>query len=276
MKRWRIAEPVQGRWANVVDPADGDVFVSNRDYDAIAGRLADFETLIREVSIEEREAVLLAQIEDKRSHLRQYPASCAARRGREDVFARFYEFALEYKGMGRDEVDAQYRGLEDYVFAELHYERSKTCCWNSTTAAMYEIIIAYNIHQQNEAFAQQSCVEPTVFKNSDGGYGVFKAFASSIGRGHEWVEWREDEDCPQRSVRDDVLFHEQPAAFCSAEINQPTDESAANNSSTENEIMCENTCEYANDGECDDGGPNSLFSICELGTDCGDCGQRTQ
>ncbi|MCA9578171.1 MAG: hypothetical protein R3B40_15375 [Polyangiales bacterium] len=38
--------------------------------------------------------------------------------------------------------------------------------------------------------------------------------------------------------------------------------------------MCTNTCRTANDGECDDGGPNSLYSVCQLGTDCADCGAR--
>ena len=37
---------------------------------------------------------------------------------------------------------------------------------------------------------------------------------------------------------------------------------------------CTNTCPSSNDGECDDGGPNSLYDICGLGTDCGDCGPR--
>ncbi|MFN3199615.1 MAG: hypothetical protein ACE366_14515 [Bradymonadia bacterium] len=38
--------------------------------------------------------------------------------------------------------------------------------------------------------------------------------------------------------------------------------------------LCGNNCRFANDGECDDGGPNAQFSVCELGTDCGDCGAR--
>ncbi len=38
--------------------------------------------------------------------------------------------------------------------------------------------------------------------------------------------------------------------------------------------VCENTCEYADDGECDDGGPDSITSICTFGSDCGDCGPR--
>jgi len=33
----------------------------------------------------------------------------------------------------------------------------------------------------------------------------------------------------------------------------------------------ENTCRWAGDGVCDDGGPGSLFNECVLGTDCGDC-----
>lgn len=38
---------------------------------------------------------------------------------------------------------------------------------------------------------------------------------------------------------------------------------------------CTNTCEYADDGDCDDGGPGSDFSICAFGSDCNDCGPRT-
>jgi len=37
---------------------------------------------------------------------------------------------------------------------------------------------------------------------------------------------------------------------------------------------CSDTCAYAFDGVCDDGGPGSTYSVCELGTDCGDCGPR--
>ena len=37
---------------------------------------------------------------------------------------------------------------------------------------------------------------------------------------------------------------------------------------------CTNTCEYASDGECDDGGPDALYDSCSFGTDCADCGVR--
>jgi len=38
--------------------------------------------------------------------------------------------------------------------------------------------------------------------------------------------------------------------------------------------LCSNSCKYAHDGECDDGGPGAKYRDCELGTDCADCGER--
>src|SRR5690554_2735869 len=38
--------------------------------------------------------------------------------------------------------------------------------------------------------------------------------------------------------------------------------------------ICADTCQYANDGECDDGGPSAAYDVCTYGTDCGDCGAR--
>lgn len=37
---------------------------------------------------------------------------------------------------------------------------------------------------------------------------------------------------------------------------------------------CTDTCAFARNGACDDGGEGSLYSRCELGTDCADCGAR--
>ncbi|HUU85220.1 MAG TPA: C1 family peptidase, partial [Phycisphaerae bacterium] len=39
--------------------------------------------------------------------------------------------------------------------------------------------------------------------------------------------------------------------------------------------LCTDDCAYAFDGECDDGGPGSMYSVCEYGTDCTDCGPRS-
>ena len=40
-------------------------------------------------------------------------------------------------------------------------------------------------------------------------------------------------------------------------------------------VGCSNTCNYASDGECDDGGPGAQWAFCSLGTDCVDCGPRS-
>lgn len=39
--------------------------------------------------------------------------------------------------------------------------------------------------------------------------------------------------------------------------------------------LCTDTCQHPGDGDCDDGGPGSIYSLCEYGTDCSDCGPRS-
>lgn len=38
--------------------------------------------------------------------------------------------------------------------------------------------------------------------------------------------------------------------------------------------VCTETCEWSNDGGCDDGGAGATTSLCDYGTDCIDCGAR--
>ena len=38
--------------------------------------------------------------------------------------------------------------------------------------------------------------------------------------------------------------------------------------------LCNDACPYAFDGECDDGGSNSTYAVCDFGSDCADCGNR--
>jgi hypothetical protein len=38
--------------------------------------------------------------------------------------------------------------------------------------------------------------------------------------------------------------------------------------------LCTETCVWASDADCDDGGPGAEFTSCALGTDCTDCGPR--
>merc|ERR1719440_2767209 len=39
-------------------------------------------------------------------------------------------------------------------------------------------------------------------------------------------------------------------------------------------MMCTNTCSFANNGYCQDGGSGSIGSSCTFSTDCADCGPR--
>eukprot|EP00966_Prymnesium_polylepis_P213015 4933386-Prymnesium_polylepis.1 len=42
-------------------------------------------------------------------------------------------------------------------------------------------------------------------------------------------------------------------------------------------VLCSNSCplsNYLSDGDCDDGGPASDYDLCDLGSDCADCGIR--
>ena len=43
---------------------------------------------------------------------------------------------------------------------------------------------------------------------------------------------------------------------------------------TDDGVLCNNSCEWANDGVCDDGGPGARYDVCDLGTDCSDCDTR--
>lgn len=203
IKRWRTPVKSGGYWRNVVPAADHDTFVDASDHAAIGARPDRFEQILGQVAPEVKREILLQQIEDARQHLRRYPASCSARTRREDAFSKLYDLEDEHFGTRRAVVDAERRLLEDYALPELVYDESKTCCWNSSNANMFEIIML-KAAADTENHSANECAEPTPFMNKDGGYAVFKSFAESIGRGGEWRAWSEDESCPQRDVVSDT------------------------------------------------------------------------
>jgi hypothetical protein len=65
-----------------------------------------------------------------------------------------------------------------------------------------------------------------------------------------------------------VKAHGCTGGSCDVPAPGPTPPSPANS-------VCENTCRWARDGTCDDGGPGSGFPVCNFGADCADCGPRT-
>lgn len=216
LKRWRAATQVNGRWTNVVLPRDADDYMNSRNKEELATRPERFDQVLSELSPQQKMDALYEIVEAKRQHLRNYPASCSARIGREDAFRDMYETAKANFDMTPAEVDKQYRSLEDYVFAELEYTQSKTCCWNSSTADMYQIVmdLAEMTAQDPET---GECREVTVFMNYDDesdGFQIFRDFAEATGRGDQWVAWRADESCPQADVAQDTQATHSWAPMC--------------------------------------------------------------
>lgn len=218
LKRWRAAVAIGGRWTNMVLDEDFDVFIPTTNKDKLAARPLLFESLLKTLTPEEKLTSLAEVIEAKRAHLRNYPASCSARINRELAFDDLYEVGEEL-GISRLEIDQRYRTFEDYVFAELVYEKSKTCCWNRSTANMYDIAMQYNERMLNDEENRQ-CGEVTVFMNRDDsgdGYELFRQFAIELGRGAEWVNWTADESCPQADVAEDTQAEHVWTDLCEVE-----------------------------------------------------------
>jgi hypothetical protein len=220
LKRWRVAKNVGGYWTNTWMRGDEAQWINSTDYPRIAARPARFGQLLGQVSPAQQQAELLAQIEDARRHLRTYPASCSARERREGAFAELYDLGVRSLGLSKAEIDRRYRHRDDYVLAELDYASSKTCCWNSTTAAMYAVIVAEAQAEQDAAAAAGTCRAPTVFMNQGAmgqgdGYARWAARAQAMGQGAAWKPWTEDESCAQRAVAVDTVATSEATPWCS-------------------------------------------------------------
>jgi hypothetical protein len=209
LKRFRVAKNVRGSWTNSWMAGDEASWINDRDYDRIAARPAQFAGLLGEVTPEQRRDTLLGVITAKRQHLTQYPASCSAREARERAFDELYALLQTSFGLAKEEVDRQYRTMDDYVFAELDYLRSSTCCWNRSTPQMYRIIVDYA-----QSLQTSGCTDPFVFKKRGGAYQAFADFAASSGRAAQWLPWTEDEACAQRAIADDVEAVHAWTAWC--------------------------------------------------------------
>jgi hypothetical protein len=209
-KRFRVTKNVGGYWTNTWMAADEASWINSTDLARIAARPARFEQILGQVSPEQQRAELLQQIADARHHLSQYPASCSARERREQAFAALYELSGRAFGQTEAEVDAAHRKLEDYVFGALEYAQARTCCWNSSTSAMYAIIM-----DRARAETAGTCTAPAVFKSQADGYARWQAHAEQLGRAAEWRPWSEDEACAQRAIPVDVEAPVAAVPYCS-------------------------------------------------------------
>jgi hypothetical protein len=218
IKRFRVTKNVGGYWTNTWMTADESSWINSTDYPRIAARPARFQQILGQVSPEQQRDELVQQITEARQHISQFPASCSARERREHAFKTLYDLSSREFGQSKAQVDAQYRQLEDYVFGELDYSHSKTCCWNSTTSAMYSIIM----DKARADAGSPSCVAPTVFRSRTDGYDLWQQYAATQGRAAEWRQWSEDEPCSQRNVAQDTELALQGTPWCSIDHSGPT------------------------------------------------------
>jgi len=229
IRRWRTAVLSGGRWKNVVIATDKAAAIENSDLESIAARPERFDEILISGTVEEQVATIQNRLEQSREHLHNSPASCSARTSREVAFDELRALAPQL-GKTADQVEAENRTLEDYVFGELEYTASKSCCWNTTTPKMAEIVLDYARAEQDQAKADGVCVEPTVFKSRTDGYALWQAHATTLGLGSEWKNWSEDEPCEQRIVAEDTAAAFDGTLFCAL----PTADDATPDGTEEN------------------------------------------
>ena len=228
LKRFRVAKEVGGYWVNTFMKGDEASWIDDTDYDKIGKRPSQFDALLGEVDPKQKRQVLLKIINDARDHLRKYPASCAARERREKAFAELYTLNLGEFYLTNKETDQKYRKKEDYVFARLVYEKSRTCCWNSTNAKMFEVIMDHVDSQEKSA---ASCEAPPVFMVTNDGYSAFEAHAKTMGLQAYWKKWSADESCPQKNVTDDTEATHRWTSYCDLELFGKSHDSAGGSGS---------------------------------------------
>ena len=213
IRRWRTPVQSNGKWVNVVPAVDKSVYIPDANLDAIGARPARFAILLAADTPEAKRDAALTIIASARQNLKNYPASCSTRTKREEGFKMLYEASTEL-GVAKDKVDADNRQLEDYVFAELDYNKSKTCCWNSTTTAMSDIVMGYAQKEKDDADKAGTCKQPTVFAAHTGSYDIWKNYAATIGKSADWKAWTEDEPCTQRDSQEDALTEAGKVQMC--------------------------------------------------------------
>jgi hypothetical protein len=215
--RFRLAVQRDGRWYNTVGPADQDAYIPGNDIQAIEARPATFDHILAYGTPEAIKTAALQTIDELRQQLRAVPGSCSARSRRENAFNRLYDAEQQLENKDKAAVDKEFRKLEDYVFAELEYKKAKTCCWDSTTSQMAEIILDQANAEQQAAQAAGQCKAPTVFHAFGGGdgYDLWRQHARQMGRDGDWKPWHQDENpCDGMSLSEDALADRGVAQMC--------------------------------------------------------------
>ena len=215
--RQRLAGADAAQAVDALDLLGGEITTSSEKYFLTFLEMPSLANALKylEVDPKDKRKALVKIITDAREHLRKYPASCAARERREKAFKALYMLNLSAFYKNKKETDKEYRKKEDYVFAQLVYEKSRTCCWNSSTAKMFEIIMD---RVDTEEKAASTCAAPPVFMVKDDGYADFEAHAKTMGLKSYWQKWSADESCPQKYVVDDTEATHLWTPYCDLEL----------------------------------------------------------
>lgn len=194
LRRWRTPVNKDGRWSNDVSVADRTNYIEDTNVTALNERFANWDNVLRTGTPEEAYGIAKDNLVAARAKLALKPASCSSRALRETSWNQLISAG---RTVGKSEADirSENKELADFVFAELIYNQSKTCCWLTPGPDQYATIMGYAEKEQSDAEAARTCKQPTVFRQTNGNYDIWKNYAREQGK--TWVDWTQDESpCP--------------------------------------------------------------------------------
>ncbi len=218
IRRFRMATKQGGKWVNIVPASARSVYIPDTDLERVGERVEQFKQLLDLGTPEERKAAAVATIDSYRAYIKSAPSTCSKRTAREEAFQDLYRAYQDSGEYDKAKIDKQHRKLEDYVFAELDYDTSRTCCWNSTKAEHYDTIMKWADAEMKKADTQGVCKAPPVFKatGTGDGYTAVRTFAKANNLPFPEA-WTEDEPCKAKDITDDSISDRgKEADFCRA------------------------------------------------------------
>lgn len=223
IRRFRTPVLQNGRWMNIVPASASSVYIPDTNLQAIGDRVKQFEELLSLGTPEERKTAAVATIESYREYIRNAPSTCSKRTAREDAFQELYRAYSDLGEYDHAKIDKDHRTLEDYVFSELDYDLSKTCCWNSTKREHYDTIMKWAQAEMKKAQNNNTCAAPPVFKaqGPGDGYEGVRAFAKANNLPFP-AAWTEDETCKAKAVAEDTITSRgNEPKYCSSAPSNP-------------------------------------------------------
>ncbi len=206
IRRFRTPVKAAGRWKSIVPASARSFYIPDTDVERIGERIKQFEQLLDLGTPEERKVAALATIESNRDYIKSAPSTCSKRKSREEAFQDLYRAFSDAGEYDRTKIDKEHRKLEDYVFAELDYDTSRTCCWNSTKPEHYETVMKWADAEMKKADTQGVCKAPPVFKATGTGDGYTSIRAYAQANNLPFPEaWTEDEPCKAKDITDDTV-----------------------------------------------------------------------